>query len=1175
MPNNLIKSKEKFKQDLFNWIDGFPEFSKSLEKPYYDFCKKIKEYLVPNFLLLRELTSYLQLILDTRIFKDDYKISAELNEFVYRANMLCIKEWRVNDQRLQLRRKKIEKQLQHKNNIYIREIIIADKNVLEKYGEFNTTDAFYKTETKFELIERIEEHLSHLMCYAEAIHLEHNFKKNKNILKGNKKNHITRLNTCEFYFYPNKSAGPFSEADFKTIINIIAKIATKSLPNLHLALGSFPVVDNLGLVHNTVVYVQCGPSPKINIFEKANHSRVDLLYAGTKNSKFSRSIESENYIKAIQQIYLEIIIELKSGPEVNPTGKINKLFELLQNPKFKYLESKIANGVDINFKRVENFLTALLIIISKSKYLVNGKVLENFNNYIDKIVKESDKVLICDLEPYVPMAGIPPLSKNSQGSHFFGGHIDCETEGKEKFTTVVDICLDHPRQWSLLQTQLQLYLAENNLTSASLLADRYSHLILSNYITTESGSMVSPDFTHASFNEQVVKSNYMELPKIVKDLGKMNFGHNPKAYVFDEYQLALANHSLSLINLQRSELECRYQTERYSDSFSLPRTLESKLNSIYLKLQELFKQTNNPILLRKLDAIFPLMQNIAIADEDIAYFEEQLKNLIKIHKFLIDNNLDHPEGKLNNFHLNLLIAENNLEVIRYLYFQKDPDIRFDFNLLDESGELPLNTAVSADNVEIFKFLLKHGANPNLADNYNWCPMHHALERNNREILIALEQGGANMLSAPPANEFGIDKPCRQPAVIEFYNELAERNKFLKKIDKLLHQIPDLGPLDQIVRERLQHLKEEVNEAYNQHREAFRNCDNYQVQFSFLQKFVNDYILYGYHYGNIHALTHALIKKDKEIILFLMDDTANYQFAIDVNKISTDTFPINYAIQNQDIDLVKRFINRGAQLNLEDEKGLTTGHYAAESKNLLLIKLLDENNTDFFISDEVGSFCAADTLSVCDYFRYHKNYNNLMQEFDDFLCDYMQAASVSDLNLLLGMFLEIKSKLKNDFDKNPALFNNPQLYNNVISVLKYLTDPKYLSWDSLEYNGETATHVACRFGYIKLLEEVLKKKPDINAKNTKGLTAAHISTIWNKLSVLKILHQNAADFNTKTPKGFRALDIAEDRGYSAVVNFLKPYTKAKVSAPYSSSGFFVRGGKEVSDTCQTPSARFSH
>ncbi len=133
-------------------------------------------------------------------------------------------------------------------------------------------------------VQRILWTVATMACAAHTYHINKNCEADPERpgalrIKEDRKNNITRLVSDEFEFYTQHNQ-PLSTDDFQKIIEYIEEMAKNLQPNLVLILASFPVLGDDGLVHNTIVHVQTGPSPAINIFAKTTKAMCDPVYEG-------------------------------------------------------------------------------------------------------------------------------------------------------------------------------------------------------------------------------------------------------------------------------------------------------------------------------------------------------------------------------------------------------------------------------------------------------------------------------------------------------------------------------------------------------------------------------------------------------------------------------------------------------------------------------------------------------------------------------------------------------------------------------------------------------------------------------------------------------------------------------------------------------------------------------
>lgn len=97
----------------------------------------------------------------------------------------------------------------------------------------------------------------------------------QNQLKPDKKNHITRAITNEFFFYTKT---PLSIKEFEHLQEKIFKLAQQQPENLYCILSSFAVKTPENTLMNVVVHLECGKKPKIQYIVKNYPSVLDPTY---------------------------------------------------------------------------------------------------------------------------------------------------------------------------------------------------------------------------------------------------------------------------------------------------------------------------------------------------------------------------------------------------------------------------------------------------------------------------------------------------------------------------------------------------------------------------------------------------------------------------------------------------------------------------------------------------------------------------------------------------------------------------------------------------------------------------------------------------------------------------------------------------------------------------------
>eukprot|EP01117_Protostelium_nocturnum_P009014 TRINITY_DN3235_c1_g1_i2.p1 TRINITY_DN3235_c1_g1~~TRINITY_DN3235_c1_g1_i2.p1 ORF type:complete len:352 (-),score=108.34 TRINITY_DN3235_c1_g1_i2:126-1181(-) len=89
----------------------------------------------------------------------------------------------------------------------------------------------------------------------------------------------------------------------------------------------------------------------------------------------------------------------------------------------------------------------------------------------------------------------------------------------------------------------------------------------------------------------------------------------------------------------------------------------------------------------------------------------------------------------------------------------------------------------------------------------------------------------------------------------------------------------------------------------------------------------------------------------------------------------------------------------------------------------------------------------------------------------------------------------------------------------------------------EEGGETALHFAVQENYVEVVEALLAKGADANAKDLEGITPLHMAAGHNNTEIISLLLDNKADINASNAFGSTPLHIAAFQGQLIAVEAL--------------------------------------
>jgi len=319
-------------------------------------------------------------------------------------------------------------------------------------GEFDTPRGSAPPpvgEPKKEVIKRITSHIARVAEIAKRQHLNDNFPEGNNEgMKPGSENNITRLIFNEFSFYPHETHGPFSEKDFRLIVDNLVKIGKKLPPNMQLMLGSFPVVDKEGNIHNVVCQIQClgkDQEPLVAAFAKAIPSNIDPVYRD-KQGRFYKNAyitSGSNLNKFEEDVVSPALRDLIWGLEKSPLDRTSLKESVDEAIKLcrSYPEFPLPSSLLSLVERLEQ-LKDKLEKESKDEEVI--KMRDGIEAERDRFVDDIRKRQSENEDFAAKYANSPIITMNQRhGGWAYGGNLRCVTQGGIEFISALDICFDH------------------------------------------------------------------------------------------------------------------------------------------------------------------------------------------------------------------------------------------------------------------------------------------------------------------------------------------------------------------------------------------------------------------------------------------------------------------------------------------------------------------------------------------------------------------------------------------------------------------------------------------------------------------------------------------------------------------------------------------------------------
>eukprot|EP00301_Raphidiophrys_heterophryoidea_P022669 c6778_g1_i1.p1 GENE.c6778_g1_i1~~c6778_g1_i1.p1 ORF type:complete len:204 (-),score=42.78 c6778_g1_i1:124-735(-) len=91
-----------------------------------------------------------------------------------------------------------------------------------------------------------------------------------------------------------------------------------------------------------------------------------------------------------------------------------------------------------------------------------------------------------------------------------------------------------------------------------------------------------------------------------------------------------------------------------------------------------------------------------------------------------------------------------------------------------------------------------------------------------------------------------------------------------------------------------------------------------------------------------------------------------------------------------------------------------------------------------------------------------------------------------------------------------------------------------------YSNHTALHIACMFGKLSVVCELIQAKSDINARSVDGDTPLILAAVKGHTEVVRVLLESSADPNIQNDEHSTALILATAYGHEATISLLLEY-----------------------------------
>jgi len=252
-------------------------------------------------------------------------------------------------------------------------------------------------------------------------------------------------------------------------------------------------------------------------------------------------------------------------------------------------------------------------------------------------------------------------------------------------------------------------------------------------------------------------------------------------------------------------------------------------------------------------------------------------------------------------------------------------------------------------------------------------------------------------------------------------------------------------------------------------------------------------------------------------------------------------PLGNAVLQEDIDLVRYLLRKGADVNIRSKTNSSPANYAVGKGNLEILKLLKSAGADLdgLEGEDDASLliiaAATDKQDILEYL--------LAQKVDVNKEDAKGRTAMSFASF--AGYLEIVKSLVRSGANLDTLYGPDEFSALAAAVLKGHTDiALFLIQSGAEVNnkdvrGFTAAHNAAQEGNLVVLKALAEAGADLDVKGGDyQTTPLGLAALKGHLEVVKFLAAKGVDLGATDKDGKTALELAREFGRDDVVEFLE-------------------------------------
>jgi len=272
------------------------------------------------------------------------------------------------------------------------------------------------------------------------------------------------------------------------------------------------------------------------------------------------------------------------------------------------------------------------------------------------------------------------------------------------------------------------------------------------------------------------------------------------------------------------------------------------------------------------------------------------------------------------------------------------------------------------------------------------------------------------------------------------------------------------------------------------------------------------------------------------------------------KKNTGETPLHLAAKGENTQIVQLLLEKGAEVNAQDEDGTTPLDKAVYAGRTLNVKLLLERNADVNGSERRGSPLSS-SYDRPEIMKLLLSKNPSQKALDDALSSAAsrnkEAADLlleegAEADIYAASTLGLCDRVRELLKSEPTLANTPQGHYPRARPLKLAAANGHLSTVALLIDNGAELHpkdstpaltAAAASGHIEVVRLLLQRGAEVNRKDSMGITPLHSASRAGELGVVRFLLESGAHLGATDVYRDSAVHKAAQAGQTELVDFL--------------------------------------